>query len=166
MSAGDDDVVASDGRFRPGDDTLPTHTMEFLRIEGNDALIKYVPGEYVPRGALPAELPEDESAPGIRPRTRNRRPTPIHALLGILFWAATVVLTAVGMNLALGGDYATSQVIAFIAAGCSVLGFILGGIAVLLRRGDGLGIVAMVLCLVSNPLLLAKVLGWLSELTP
>jgi hypothetical protein len=163
---GDADGPAADGRFRPGNDTVPTHTVEFVRIEGNDALVRYVPGEYVPRGALPAEDPNDRaSGDWAGARSGRRRPTPVHALLGTLFWVITVALFITGLTLGIGDDYATSRVIAFIAIGTSIVGFLLGGIAVVLNRGRELGIAAMVLCVVSNPLVLAELLGWISSLT-
>jgi len=159
--------VFSEAEFRPGDDAVPAHTMEFVRIDGKDALQRYVPGDYIPRGALPAEDLADGIMPGSRASARNsrRRPTPTHALLGILFWAITVALFITGLTLGLNGDYATSRVIAFIAIGASVAGFLLGAIATILGRGRELGIVAMVLCVVSNPLVLAELLGWVSTLT-
>jgi hypothetical protein len=158
--------LRADGQFRPGDDAVPTHTMEFVRIEGNDALVRYVPGEYVPRGALPAEDP-DELGSGSRAGARSgrRRPTPVHALLSVLFWVITVALFITGLNLGIADDYATSRVIAFIAIGTSIVGVLLGGVAVVLNRGRELGITAMVLCVVSNPLVLAELLGWVSNLT-
>jgi hypothetical protein len=157
----------SDGEFRPGDDAVPTHTVEFVRVEGYDALQRYVPGDYIPRGALPAEEPDEELTPGGRASARNgrRRPTPVHALMGMLFWAITVVLFVVGLNLGVDGDYATSRVIAYIAIGTSVVAFLLGTIAVILNRGRELGIVAMVLSVLSNPLVLAELLGWVTGLT-
>jgi hypothetical protein len=163
MRDGDNEPVPSDGQFRPGDDTVPTHTMEFVRVDGKDALQRYVPGEYVPRGALPADDPNDEDAPGAH-RAR-RRPTPVHALLGMLFWLATLVLFIVGFNLGQNGSFGAAQVLAFVSIGTSGLGVLFGIIAVVLGRGRELGIVAIVLSVLTNPLVLAELLGWVATLT-
>lgn len=154
-----DDESSPPARFVPGDDPVPTHTVEFERIDGENGLVRYVPGEYVPRGAPQVELPpEPRSRDGAR--QGRRRPTPVHGLLGVACAIATVVLLVVGINLALAGDYSASRVVAFVAVGASIVGFFLGGVSVILRRGRELGIAAMIVCVVANPVLLAQVLGW------
>lgn len=153
-----DDESSPPARFVPGDDPVPTHTVEFERIDG-DGLVRYVPEEYVPRGAPAAVLPpEPRSRDGAR--QGRRRPTPVHALLGSLCGIATLVLLITGINLALGGDYTASQVVAYVAVGTSIGGFFLGGASVILNRGRELGVVAMVVCVLANPVLLAQALGW------
>ena len=154
-----DDESSPPVRFVPGDDPVPTHTVEFERIEGQNGLVRYVPGEYVPRGA-PQEVPPPEPRSRDGARQGRRRPTPVHGLLGVACAIATVVLLVVGINLALGGDYSASRIVAFVAVGTSIVGFFLGGVSVILRRGRELGIVAMVVSVLANPVLLAEGLGW------
>lgn len=154
-----DNESSPPARFVPGDDPVPTHTVEFERIDGESGLVRYVPDEYVPRGAPEEALPPE---PRSRDEARQgrRRPTPVHALLATLCAVVTLVLLVVGINLALGGDYSASRVVAFVAVGASIVGFFLGGVSVILRRGRELGIAAMVVCVLANPVLLAQVLGW------
>jgi hypothetical protein len=158
-----DDESSPPARFVPGDDPVPTHTVEFERIDGSDGLVRYVPGEYVPRGApAPVLPPEPRSRDGAR--QGRRRPTPVHALLGSLCGIVTVALLITGINLALGGDYTASQVVAYVAVGTSIVGFFLGGVSVIRNRGRELGIVAMIVCVLANPVLLAQALGWAHSL--
>jgi hypothetical protein len=165
MTNPNDDTATGPSRFVPGADPVPTHTVEFERIESDSegGLVRYVPGDYVPRGA-PADVEEPEPRSRDGARQGRRRPTPVHGLLGIACAIATVALLVTGINLALIGDFDTSRVIAFVAVGASILGFLLGGISVILRRGTALGVVAMVVCVVANPVLLAQVLGWVRTL--
>lgn len=164
MTNPNDDTSTGPSRFVPGADPVPTHTVEFERIDSEGGLVRYVPGDYVPRGA-PADEVEPEARGRDGARQGRRRPTPVHGLLGLACAIATVALFVTGLNLALVGDFETSRVVAFIAVGASIVGFLLGGVSVILRRGTALGVIAMVLCVGANPVLLAQLLGWVRTLT-
>jgi hypothetical protein len=164
MTNSSDETPTAPARFVPGADPVPTHTVEFERIDTDGGLIRYVPGDYVPRGA-PADTVEPEARSRDGARQGRRRPTPVHGLLGIVCAIGTIALLVTGINLALGGEFGASRVLAFVAVAVSVVGFLLGGVSVILRRGTALGIVAMVVCVVANPMLLAQVLGWVRTLS-
>jgi hypothetical protein len=71
----------------------------------------------------------------------------------------------VGVDVALAGDYAASRSIAYTTIGFSILGFVVGGIALVLGRGRSWAIVGMVVSVLANPIVLTVVLGWFSGRT-
>jgi hypothetical protein len=105
----------------------------------------------------PALAPDAAAASGARRRT-------ILGIVSALSGLATVILLFCGLSLALAGDNEASTGIAYAAIGTSALA-VLGGLsAVLFRRGTAWGIAAMVLGLAANPLVLTRLLGWISGL--
>jgi hypothetical protein len=74
--------------------------------------------------------------------------------------ALTALLVVIGINLAVGDDFAASTAVGVIAVGVSIAGFLLGGVAVITRRGRLLGVVAVVVCVLANPVVLTRLLDF------
>ena len=154
MSNGALPPLRRDDSYMPGNDPLPTHTVEFVRIDGAEGLVRYEPLGYLPQGV---------GRPG---RKGRRRPSPIPGLLALFLAIVTVVLLIIGVDVALRGDYAASRGIAYSTIGTSLVGVIIGIIAVLARRGRVWGIIGIVVCVLANPYVLTTVLGWFSSMQP
>jgi hypothetical protein len=140
--------------YVPGNDPLPTHTIEFVRIAGSEGLVRYEPTGYIPQGT------------GRAGRKGRRRPSPIVGLLALFIAIATVVMLIIGVDVALAGDYAASRSVAYATIGLSILGFVLAGIAIVMNRGRSWAIVGMVVSVLANPIVLTVVLGWFSSTLP
>jgi hypothetical protein len=153
MSNGETPPARRDGSFVPGNDPLPTHTIEFVRIAGSEGLVRYEPTGYIPQ------------ATGRAGRKGRRRPAPIVGLAALLIAVVTVVLLIVGVDVALAGDYAASRSIAYTTIAFSIVGFVVGGIALVVNRGRSWAIVGMVVAVLANPIVLTVVLGWFSGRT-
>jgi hypothetical protein len=85
---------------------------------------------------------------------------------GLSFGAAalTALIVWIGISQAFGGHYASSINLAYVATGVSVLAVIGGGAAIVFNRGRGWGAAAIVLGLLSTPLILTHLLAWMSGL--
>lgn len=142
-----------DDEWRPADEAARPRTREFVRIDGASGLVEYVPGEFVPRGAG-----RDE----VRARRARRWARAMPGMGALLLGLLTAVLLVVGIELALGDNYSMSRAVAYVAIAFSVAGLLVGGAAVILGRGRNWGIPAVILCVIANPVILTKVLGWAS----
>ncbi|HEY4269043.1 MAG TPA: hypothetical protein VGM94_12710 [Galbitalea sp.] len=100
------------------------------------------------------------------------RPDPRHGyrpgtLLGVLSAFAsvlTIVLVSVGITQSMLGQFETGTSLAYFSVGTSVVG-VLGGIAaIVLDRGRGWGVIAIILGLAADPLILTRVLDWIGGL--
>ena len=140
--------------YLPGNDPLPTHTVEFVRIDGAEGLVRYEPLGYLPQGA---------GRPG---RKGRRRPSPIPGLLALFLAIVTVVLLIIGVDVALRGDYAASRGVAYSTIGTSLVGVIIGIIALIAGRGRVWAVIGIVVCVLANPYVLTAVLGWFSSMQP
>lgn len=137
--------------YAAAEEAVRPKTREFVRVGTDANLVEYVPSEFVPRGT-------GRSASRARRGRRGTRMLP--GLSALVLAGITVVLFIIGIELALVDNFVFSIAVAWAAVGFSVLGFVLGGAAAILRRGRILGICAMVLCLAANPILLTKILDW------
>lgn len=105
--------------------------------------------------------------PALGRATQERLPrkfTPALGVLALVLAASTVVLLSAGISLAVDGDYAASTAVAFAGITTSILGFLLGGIAVITRRGRWAGAIGMAVSVVANPVVLTHLLAWASGL--
>ena len=105
-------------------------------------------------------------------RRARVRPDPAHGyrpgtLLGVLAAFAsvlTIVFVSIGITQAMLGQFALGTNLAYISVGTSVVG-VLGGIsAIVLDRGRGWGVIAIILGLAADPLILTRVLDWIGSL--
>jgi hypothetical protein len=93
-----------------------------------------------------------------------RQTGPALGITSVALAIVTIVVMAVGLATSLRGEFEAGTTLAYVATGMSIVA-VLGGLsAVLMGRGRGWGVVAIVLGLIANPLLLTKVLGWASGL--
>jgi len=133
-----------------------TGSIEAVRAAEADAhaaaLARESSGDGMPLGAASAGT-----------TTAGRTAGRVRWLLGafsLAFAALTVVLLITGLTLGFGKDYAASTSVAFAAIASSIVGFIMGGAAVITHRGRALGVVAVVLSVLANPVALTQILGW------
>lgn len=91
--------------------------------------------------------------------TPRRRSAPL-GLISLLAALATVILLWMGMSFAVGGRNLVSTDLAYLAIGMSVVAIVGGLSAIVLGRGRALGVVAIVVGLLANPLLLTRLLSW------
>ena len=98
------------------------------------------------------ELPGEQ-----RPALTARYPW-LLGLIGLALVAVAFVLQAVGIVLAGGGDWAQGTLMAWLAICLSTVAFAVGLAAVIRRRMWPLGALVMVLALLANPYLLARLL--------
>jgi hypothetical protein len=97
------------------------------------------------------------SAPRVRSRSRL-------GILSLLAAAVTVVGTAGGIALAMGGAFELSILIGYLATGASVVAVLGGAAAVVTGRGRGWGALAVVVGILASPPLLTRLLSWASGL--
>jgi hypothetical protein len=96
---------------------------------------------------------------------RDRRP--LTAGLGIIALVLCVVSGALdifGITASLTHDYTLGTNLGFAAIAVTAFAFVVGAAAFVTHRGRGLGLVAMVIALLANPLVLTKLLAWLAGL--
>jgi hypothetical protein len=89
------------------------------------------------------------------------------ALLGILSVAVAIltgILVWIGIAVSLDGDYIAGTSLAYLATGTSVVAIICGASAMLLGRGRTWGVVGIVVGILLTPLLLTRLLAWVSGL--
>ena len=110
-------------------------------------------GERMPRSA--ASTTHNTTGAGVLRRARW-----LLGAFSLAFAALTVVLLVTGLTLAFGKDYAASTSVGFAAIASSIIGFIMGGAAVIMQRGRALGLVAVVVSVLANPVALTQILGW------
>lgn len=121
--------------------------------------IKVVPIYFdEPLHTQPIEMPD------VAPK-RPRRKTPLIGALGVALAATAAVLQAVAIGVATGGDYLSSTVVAYLAIGFSVLAVGIGVLGIALNRGRRLGIAAVIVGIVANPLVLLLLLTGVGALT-
>ncbi|MDH6182022.1 hypothetical protein M2152_002204 [Microbacteriaceae bacterium SG_E_30_P1] len=129
--------------------------------EPERAAIKVVPiylDPVVETIEVPAEAPAsvvEEPAPDA--------PAPRSGVLGglaLLLALATSILTAIGVSVASSGGFDVGAALAWAAIVTSGLSVLAGLVATIFRLGRGMGIAAMVIGVISNPWLLATVLGF------
>lgn len=101
-----------------------------------------------------------------RARKADDRPRPGTALgvLAVLAAFATIIIVWVGITSAMTGKYALGTTLAYFATGTSIVAVVGGICAIVLDRGRGWGAVAIVVGLAANPLILTRVLSWVSGL--
>ena len=102
------------------------------------------------------------------PATKARAPrkAPALGILALVLGIGAVVVVVVGINSATAGDYAPATTLAYAAIAASISGFLLGGVAVITARGRGIGGLAMVICVLANPVVLRQILDYASQLYP
>jgi hypothetical protein len=129
---------------------IPTKVVPFY-VVGYDE-------ETVPSG------PDVEPTVGEEPEEPSRVPA---TLVGVLAFVSAVLMAAlhvIGIVVASGSAYEAATVIAYAAIGFSVLAVAGGIAAVILRRGRGWGIAAIVIGVVANPVILLYLLRLVSQL--
>lgn len=85
----------------------------------------------------------------------------VSVLLGIL----TAVATALGVLAASAGAADGARWLAIAGIACSILGFVMGFVAVAASRGVGAGFVGMALSVAANPWVLTRLLEWAETLS-
>jgi hypothetical protein len=109
----------------------------------------------------PSGSSDDDVEPERGPRRSYRSLT---GVISLLFAAATVFLFTRGMVLAVDDQFIAARALGFVAIGISIVGFLIGGVAVITGRGRLYGAIAMVFCVIANPVLLTQVLGGAEQL--
>jgi hypothetical protein len=111
--------------------------------------------------------PQVDPEPVVEPEQPKRTTGVPRALVGMIALGLAVVMAVlhvVGIVVASGNDYGTATAIAWVAiviSGVAVLG---GVAAIILRRGRGWGIAAIVLGVLANPVILLYLLRLVSTL--
>ena len=82
--------------------------------------------------------------------------------IGVLLALAAGVLQVLGIIQASNLNWQRGTLLAWLAIGASVAGFVVGLVAIILNRGRRFGIVAMIASVVANPFLLTQLLGALA----
>lgn len=75
----------------------------------------------------------------------------------------TVIAHIVAVSTASAGDAETGTTFAFVAIWASIPGFLLGVLAIVLGRGRGWGIVALIASVLGNPFILLNVLNFVGS---
>ncbi len=108
-----------------------------------------------PDGAEPGPLAPPRRAVS----QRIRRPGPIALVLAILAVGLEWVAVVTGS----GGAWGAATVLAWFSIGFFALAFVLGIVAVISRHGRALGLAAIILGLLANPLTLVGIFGILGS---
>jgi hypothetical protein len=95
----------------------------------------------------------------LQPKQAGTRARWLLGSIGVLLAVGAGVLQVLGIVQATALNWERGTLLAWLAIGASVLAFVVGLAAVILRRGRRLGIVAMVVAVVANPWVLAQLLG-------
>jgi lysylphosphatidylglycerol synthetase-like protein (DUF2156 family) len=103
---------------------------------------------------LPAEEPE-------LPAERVR--TPLLGILALVLVVLAGIVQVLAISTATDGRYLVGTVLAWGAVAASVLGLLVGVVATVLGLGRRWAIAAMVLSLVSNPIVVLNVLGFIDR---
>ncbi|MCU1550007.1 MAG: hypothetical protein JWR36_567 [Glaciihabitans sp.] len=104
---------------------------------------------------------------GRRRRTQIDEPVRQSSTLGIVAFSAaivTVFVVAIGVFTAESGKYASATGLAYFAIAASVVAVIGGLLALLLGRGRGWGVAAILIGGLASPLVLTRLLGMFSGL--
>jgi hypothetical protein len=72
----------------------------------------------------------------------------------------TVVVTGVGISSAMSGKFELATNLAYFATGLSVIAVLVGVMAVITKRGRGLGLFAIALGILASPPILTDILSW------
>ncbi|MCU1405347.1 MAG: hypothetical protein JWQ43_1650 [Glaciihabitans sp.] len=132
-------------------------TREFVRVDTNTGLVEYVPGEFVPRG---------NGRDATRARRANRLKRSVPGISSLALAIISVVLLVIGIQLAVLDNYTFSTAVAYVTMATSVIGFVLGVVAVFTNRGRSWAIPAIPVCLFANPSMLTWLLDAASTLIP
>lgn len=108
-------------------------------------------------GTDPSELAEPGDTAAREPW---RPPYWLVGAIAMVFAIVTVITHAAGVSVASAGDAETGTTLAFVAIGTSILGFLVGLTAVVLDRGRGWGVLAMIASLFGNPYILVQLLNF------
>jgi hypothetical protein len=111
---------------------------------------------------VPVGLPAESPVATGPVATRRHSPRWVIGAVSLAIAVATVILHIVAVSIASGGDWAAGTVVGYVAIGTSILGIAVGALAILLSRGRGLGIVAVVVSILANPYLLLQLLNFFS----
>jgi hypothetical protein len=103
---------------------------------------------------------DTEAGAGAQPA----RKTALLGVLSVVVAILTGILVWIGIALSLGGDYVAGTSLAYLATGTSVVAIIFGASAMLLGRGRFWGVVGIVVGILLTPLLLTRLLAWVSGL--
>ena len=113
-----------------------------------------------------AQPPDGQSPDGQSPdaewqqaEPKQRRPFPF-GLVALVSVLVLIVLEVVGVLLAVGGAYASATFIGQAIIVLTFVPFVLGIVAVILNRGRLTGAIAVVLAVLTNPLVLNAILGY------
>lgn len=111
--------------------------------------------------------PDDIDDIGDEPPAEAQASRP-SAMLGITAAALALVCGAigiVGVAVASSGDYAFGTVLAQLAIGGTLVAFVLGVLAIILRRGRGWGVAALAVSFIANPLAQIQIFDFFGRFT-
>ena len=119
--------------------------------------------EVAPDAESPArsELDGSPSQDGTKYAPPDRRRSPALGVLALVSLIASIVVQVVAIAVASAGDYVSGTALAIAAIALSGVAVLTGLIALIIGRGRILGIICVVLGILTNPLLLVAVLGYL-----
>lgn len=124
-----------------------------------------LPAETLTAETLPAETAPGMPVPYGTPEPATRRPSPLVARLGLTALVVAVVGVAaevVGIVVGNAGDWESATLLAWFSIAVTAIGFVGGLVAVIANRDRALGVIALILGLIGNPLVLVGLLGALS----
>ena len=101
----------------------------------------------------------ESSAAVIALPQRRKRARWILGVIALVLAVVAVILVVVGITLALGDQFFASRIVGYSAIAISIVGFLVGGAALILRRGRLWGVLAMVICVLANPVILTGLLN-------
>ena len=119
--------------------------------------------EVAPDAASPtrSEIDGSPSPDETKYASLDRRRSPALGVLALVALIASIVVQVVAIAVASAGDYVPGTALAIAAIALSGVAVLTGLIALIIGRGRILGIISVVLGLLTNPLLLVAVLGYL-----
>jgi hypothetical protein len=108
----------------------------------------------------------------VSPETRRAEPArpPVHrvGIAGLLLAAFAVILEVLAIAIGSGSAWTAATVIAWFVIGLQAVSFVLGLVAIFSGRGSGLGwrfgLAAIVLSLLTNPLLLVGLFSLMRDI--
>lgn len=110
------------------------------------------------------ETSRNPALPAARVVAELPRKTITLGVVSLAFGVLTTVLLFLGIGMALSGSWAASITVGYIAVAASALAIATGLFAATTGRGRWWGVAGVVLGVAANPLLLTRLLGWMSGL--